>query len=565
MQAFDNLAIRVKIPLSFVLMLVVIMLLGLLSLNRLGAVETNAEDVRDNWLPSAGQLGKLVKSIYDYRVREGRYLLLSSDASANLSDAKADLDRAAAEFATARKDYEPLIARGTQDEVLIKQFDTEWASYQQISARALALGTNHDGKGAVQLYNGDSRDSFGRAAKALLDDGTFNVAEGKKAADNGAAIYGSTKILVYSALAVGAALCAVLGWLLVSGVSTPLQAITQAMERLAHHDLATEIVGRNRKDEIGAMAGAVQVFKDSMVEADRLAEQQRAEQAQKEKRAQRIEAINANFDRDAARALDVLSGAADELRNTSGKMSNNADLASKQAGAVAAAAEEASTNVQTVASAAEELSASIQDISRQVVQSSAIAGQAVTEAGQTTETMRGLSEAAQKIGEVIRLINDIASQTNLLALNATIEAARAGEAGKGFAVVASEVKSLANQTARATEDISAQVTAMRNATSAASEAIARIDKTIGNMNEISTSIAAAMEEQGAATQEIARNVQEAARGTAEVTNNIVGLNQIVEDTGAAAVDVLGSSDALGEQAATLRARVGGFLKEIREA
>ncbi len=565
MQAFDNLAIRIKIPLSFVLMLAIIVLLGILSLERLSAVETNAEDVRDNWLPSAGQLGKLSSSISDYRVREGRFLLLSTDPANDLTEIKGDLDHAVAAFTEARKDYEPLIARGTQDEVLIHQLDTEWANYLQLSAHLLALPAGHDLKEAIHFYNVDSRAAFGRAAKAIADDRAFNVTEGKKAADKGAEIYSATKLWVYGALAVAALLCAVLGWLLVNGVSTPIQAITASMQRLARQDLTTEIQGRDREDEIGAMASAVQVFKDNMIEADRLSTQQRTEQALKEKRAQRIEQINAEFDRDADRALGVLSGAADELRNTSGKMSNNADLASKQAGAVSAAAEEASTNVQTVAAAAEELSASIQEISRQVVQSSAIAGQAVTEAGQTTETMRSLSEAAQKIGEVIRLINDIASQTNLLALNATIEAARAGEAGKGFAVVASEVKSLANQTARATEDISAQVGAMRNATEAAAEAIARIDKTIGTMNEISTSIAAAMEEQGAATQEIARNVQEAARGTAEVTSNIVGLNQVVEDTGAAAVDVLTSADSLGDQTATLRTRVDRFLMEIRQA
>ena len=565
MTAFDNLAIRIKIPLSFALMFAVILLLGALSLNRLSAVESNAEDVRDNWLPSTGQTAKLFIAIYNYRVREGRYLLMSADSAGDLGGAKADLDKATADVAAQRKAYEPLIVRGTQDETLIHQFDQEWPNYIAVSTKMLGLAAGHDLKAATALYNGDSKDAFGRARGALEQDDDFNIKEGTAAANRGAAIYSSTKIWVYTALAVAAALCVLLGWLLVTGVSTPIQHITAAMERLARHDLATRIAGIGRKDEIGAMAGAVQVFKDSMIEADRLAAQQHAEQAHKEQRAARIETINAEFDRDAARALDVLGSAASELRNTSGKMSNNADLASKQAGAVSAASEEASTNVQTVAAAAEELSASIQEISRQVVQSSAIAGQAVTEAGQTTSTMRSLSEAAQKIGEVVRLIKDIAGQTNLLALNATIEAARAGEAGKGFAVVASEVKNLATQTARATEDISAQVASMQSTTSDAAEAINRIDKTIGLMNEISTSIAAAMEEQGAATQEIARNVQEAARGTAEVSSNIVGLNQVVEDTGGAAVEVLTSADALGEQADTLRARVGSFLAEIRKA
>ncbi|MEI9982913.1 MAG: hypothetical protein WDN69_06665 [Aliidongia sp.] len=223
-------------------------------------------------------------------------------------------------------------------------------------------------------------------ARAIEDDNAFNVEEGKKAADNGAAIYGATKLLVYTALVVAAALCAVLGWLLVRGVSTPIQDITAAMSGLPG------TISRRRSQASAARTRSApwpapsKSSRDSMTTADRLAEQQHAEQAQKERRAARIEAINAEFDRDAARALDVLATAADELRNTSGKMSNNADLASKQAGAVSAAAEEASANVQTVASAAEELSASIQEISRQVVQSSLIAGQAVTEAEHTTAT-----------------------------------------------------------------------------------------------------------------------------------------------------------------------------------
>ena len=564
MDMLNNLAIRVKIPLGFAIVLVIVLVLGLVSISRLGAVNDNAEDVRNNWLPSTGQMSKLLTSIYSYRLREARYLLVAADGG-DLDKAAADIAAGTDRIAKVRAAYQALVVPGTEDERLLKQFDQEWAVYGPLTTKMLALAKSHDAKGATAFFNADSRESFDRAIKALNDDADFNVQEGKKAADRGAGIYGSTKWIVVLAMIFAAILCAILGWWLVSGVSTPIQRITDAMKRLAGHDLSTDIVGLGRKDEIGAMASAVQIFKDSMITADRLAEEQRHEQEAKERRAARIEAINAEFDKSASEALNYLASAATELRATAGGMSNKADLASQQAGAVAAASEEASTNVQTVAAATEELSSSIQEISRQVVQSSTIAGQAVQEAAQTGGTMRTLSEAAQKIGEVVRLINDIAGQTNLLALNATIEAARAGEAGKGFAVVASEVKNLATQTARATEDISAQVAAMQSSTGAAVAAIERIDATIGRMNEISTSIAAAMEQQGAATQEIARNVQEAARGTTEVSSNISGLNQIVEETGAASVEVLSASDELGQQAEQLRARVGTFLSDIRSA
>ena len=560
----NNLAIRTKIPLGFAAVLAIVLVLGSVSIVRLGAVNDNAEEIRNDWLPSTGQMSKLLTAIYSFRLREARYLLVAADGG-DLDKAQADITAGAERIAKARAAYAPLVTPGSEDERLIKQFDREWAVYGPVTTKMLALAKSHDSKAATAFYNGESRESFDRAIKSLNDDADYNVQEGKKAADRGAAIYDATKWIVILAMAFAAVLCAILGWLLVAGVSTPIQRITDAMKRLAGRDLSTEIVGLGRKDEIGAMAEAVQVFKESMVTAERLAEEQRLDQLHKEQRVARIEAINAEFDNQASEALNFLASAATELRATAGGMSNNADLASKQAGAVAAAAEEASTNVQTVAAATEELSSSIQEIARQVVQSTTIASQAVQEAAATGSTMQTLSEAAQKIGEVVRLINDIAGQTNLLALNATIEAARAGEAGKGFAVVASEVKNLATQTARATEDISAQVTAMQSSTGNAVAAIERIDATIGRMNEISTSIAAAMEQQGAATQEIARNVQEAARGTTEMSSNIAGLNDSVEETGSASVDVLGAADELGQQAEKLRARVGTFLADIRSA
>jgi methyl-accepting chemotaxis protein len=348
-------------------------------------------------------------------------------------------------------------------------------------------------------------------------------------------------------------------------VVRPMNAMTRTMTKLAGGDKTVEIPARENKDEIGEMAKAVDVFKQNMIRADELAAEQEAEQTKKEQRQVAIEGYIATFESGVRGSLDTLASAATEMRATSQSMSATAEETSAQATTVAAAAEQASANVQTVATATEELSSSVSEIGRQVSESTRIAGQAVSEATRTNTTVHGLSAAAQKIGDVVKLISDIASQTNLLALNATIEAARAGDAGKGFAVVASEVKSLANQTAKATEEISAQVAAMQGATSEAVTAIQSIGGIIASINEIATTIASAVEEQGAATQEIARNVHEAALGTGQVSSNIVGVNQAAAETGTAANQVLSSAEELGKQAETLRGDVNSFLAKIRAA
>ncbi|HLB79979.1 MAG TPA: globin-coupled sensor protein [Dongiaceae bacterium] len=272
-----------------------------------------------------------------------------------------------------------------------------------------------------------------------------------------------------------------------------------------------------------------------------------------------------NFEGSVKGIVDTVSSAATELQSSAQSMSATAEETSRQSTAVAAASEEASTNVQTVASATEELSASVAEISRQVTQSTQIAAKAVADAQATNRTVENLDAAAKKIGEVVQLISDIASQTNLLALNATIEAARAGEAGKGFAVVASEVKSLANQTARATEDIGAQIRAIQSEVGQSVTAIKGIGATIQEISEISTAIATAVEEQGAATQEIARNVQQAAAGTQEVSTNITGVTQAAGETGQAAGQVLSAAEELGRQSNVLQKQVDQFIASIRAA
>jgi methyl-accepting chemotaxis protein len=292
---------------------------------------------------------------------------------------------------------------------------------------------------------------------------------------------------------------------------------------------------------------------------------QEAMLAERQKRQDELNAAVTDFDATMSAVLSAVSSAATEMQETAKVLSASVDETGRRSTAVTAASEEASTNVQTVASAAEELSGSIAEISRQVQESTRIANNAVEEATQTNRTVQSLAEAAQRIGEVVKLINDIAGQTNLLALNATIEAARAGEAGKGFAVVASEVKSLANQTAKATEEIAAQISAIQTATGASVDAIKAIGTTISRVSEIATSIASAVEEQGAATQEIARNVQQAAAGTADVSSNISGVAQAAGETGNATNGVRKASDELSKQADILRAEVDRFFARVRAA
>ncbi len=348
-------------------------------------------------------------------------------------------------------------------------------------------------------------------------------------------------------------------------ISRPIQRMAAAMRRLAAHDLAVDIPGAGRGDEIGEMAGAVTVFRDTMIEGDRLVETQRAAEAQKAARTARIEQLNRDFDAHASGSLERLATAASALTGTAGSLSENCAAAAAQASTVASAVSAASANVQTVAAATTQLSASIQEISRQIAQSNTVAAEAVREADETSGTMATLAEAAMRIGDVVRLISDIAGRTNLLALNATIEAARAGDAGKGFAVVASEVKNLATQTARATEDITAQVSAMQGSTEMAVAAIARIGRTVAGMNGIAASIAAAVEEQSAATREIARNVQATSQRTSEVSGDIGGMIGAVERSGQESTRALAAADEMERQSVALRGRVGGFLADIRAA
>ena len=357
-----------------------------------------------------------------------------------------------------------------------------------------------------------------------------------------------------------------LSFLIGRSISTVLGFMVSAMTRLAGGDVRMAIPGLGRRDEIGEMAGAVEVFKTNMIETERLrAEQLEADKRQAARRKADMRELADSFERAVGEIIETVSSASTELEASAATLTRAAERSQSLATTVAAASEEASTNVQSVSSASEELTTSVNEISRQVQESSRVANEAVDQAQQTNGRVSELSKAASRIGDVVELINTIAGQTNLLALNATIEAARAGEAGRGFAVVASEVKALAEQTAKATGEISQQISGIQAATQESVGAIKVIGATIGRMSEISSTIAAAVEEQGAVTQEISSNIQHAATGTQQVSANISDVQHGATETGSASAQVHSAARSLSAESNRLKVEVSKFLNSVRAA
>ncbi|MEM1284475.1 MAG: HAMP domain-containing methyl-accepting chemotaxis protein [Pseudomonadota bacterium] len=474
-----------------------------------------------------------------------------------------DRDRTLQEIDIALENYATL-DRNLQNprrRAMAAEFEEHFAQFADLFSQIVSLVEERNGVLASEL------DTFGpqmaQAYAAVLE----NVVDkqntvGPRAAERVASVGQSTMVISVVAVLLGAVAAFFIGRLIARSISDAVA----RMSELADGQLDIEITGDDRKDELGDMARALLIFRDKGRENERLqAEQAAAEERAEVEKRQALNALADEFEGNVNEVVSSVSNAAQLMVNLSSTLSESAGRAGERSTTVAAASEEASTNVETVAAASEQMTNSIAEVSERITQSASMTEDAARGTEKATNNVSKLSQSAQTIGDVIAMISAIAEQTNLLALNATIEAARAGEAGKGFAVVASEVKSLANQTAKATEEISSQITGMQTDTGAVVEAIENIGTMIQELNAGASSIAAAVEEQHSATQEIARNTQQAADGTREVSANISEVSTAVQETGSAAGEVLTASSQLAEEAERLRDSVSNFLQSIRAA
>lgn len=478
------------------------------------------------------------------------------------AQAKARIEADLGAVATQWSDYQATYLT-PEEKVLAAEFA---ARMEQTNASAgEILGRLAAGKGEFETTHQDLLARMQATNAALGKLSALQVREAEAEFQRSEAVSSWSRLALLGLLALAAASIAYGIFTVLAQIVRPLATMTGTMSRLAAGDLAAPVTGASRGDEVGGMAKAVQVFKEALIakrEADATAA---TENAAKMRRATVLDDATRAFQAQVTQLTHGLSSAATEMEGTARAMAGIAEQTAGQSVSVASAAEQTSSNVQTVAAASEEMAASIGEIAMQVARSSAMADRAATDAAQSTTIIRGLAEGADKIGAVVGLISGIAAQTNLLALNATIEAARAGEAGRGFAVVAGEVKELASQTARATGTISAQIDAIQGETREAVAAIQAISATIAELRGISVSVAAAMEEQGAATQEIVRNVTQAAQGTQSVTESIGGVTRAAGETGTASSQVLAAASDLSRQSEQLGAEVSGFLATVRAA
>lgn len=558
---FQNLRITRKLVVVFGGMLALVLLLGGVSLRGVGSLGAAADEFSDNWMPSVTAARNIQVALLSQRTSVYQTIAYGDDE--NIKIFSGSYSKYSSSVVRAIDEYKKLVLSDDERRVYERLVAT-YAEYSRMTGEIINHALKHEDEQARKKALA-ARD----VAHSLVEAIDQLVAINQKGADGAqqhidqvhdeARIFISVLVVVVFVLAIASGLA------LGNGIGKPVVAMTGAMRRLAEGDMTVDIPARGRGDEVGAMADAVEVFKENAIKADRMAAGQEAARVEKEHRNALVAGLIKDFDDKVSEVLGVVGESCTEMTATAQTLSASSEEMTRQASTVAAATEQVSANVQTVASAAEELSASIVEIGRQVTTSSEIARTASVDAEHANGIVQKLAEVSGRISEVVNLITSIASQTNLLALNATIEAARAGEAGKGFAVVAGEVKNLAAQTAKATEDISAQIAEVQSSTHDVVEAIGGVVQRIGELSSISATIAAAVEQQSAAAGEIARNIAEAHAGASEVSNNISGVTEAASENNQSARMVLGAASELEHQASELAKSVDVFLVGVRNA
>jgi methyl-accepting chemotaxis protein len=563
---FGNLRLRWKILLTPALLILVLVGLGLQSLQMLRASQAAVDALIMGPVHEAEVVADFTATAWAAQAR----LYRLTATAANETDQK-KIAAVAKQTSAALDDIPGKLnaigsaaGGGSRYAAAVEKLRTTVAAYLKQAKSVIEFADGDPG--SAMMFNMSAERSFEQIAK-LTDELTevsnevrdLEIARANSRLDKQA--------LTLAAVMLAAIVIGCLISFLVSGsIAGPVVRIAEAIKRIARHDFAVEIPANDRRDEIGTIAGAVRQFKDNLQETERL----RGEQAEAAKRADlekttAMQKLAQEFETAVGCIVETVSSSATELEAAASTLTKTADGTRELSSIVAAASEQASANVQSVASATEEMSSTAHDVARQIHESSKIASQAVQQAKSTDLRISELSTAADRIGAVVKLITDIAEQTNLLALNATIEAARAGEAGRGFAVVAQEVKALASQTAKATEEIGTQISSMQSVTQDSVAAIKEIGLTIGRISDISATIAASVEEQGATTEAISRNVHQAAQGTAEVAVKISEVDRGAGETGAASAQVLSSARSLATESSRLKLEVEKFLTTVRSA
>lgn len=557
-----DLKIGHKILTFMVIMTVISGGLALKLVSSMASVNDQSTIITQNWLPSIVAISGINTATSDFRIAEAKHVGTSDEAI--MKEAEKDLVSVTQVIASFRATYEPLISSAEEKE-LYKRFSDEWNSYMKNHEEFLALSRQNQNAEASKIFYGENLKLFNDASATLLELVEMNDKGAKDASKEGDAIYTQEKRTATIAIIVFIFLAGGFTFMLSRAVAAPIAGITKYMGILSGGDLGQDVPFKDRKDEIGDMAGSIQIFKDGLVEAGRLRFKAEEERREKEKRQERMNEATARFEKSMASIVSIVSSASTELQASAQTLAAAADETSVQSNAVSAASTETSSNIQTVASSTEELSASIGEITQQVSKSTVIVNDAVTKSQAALQSINKLLESAQRISEVTAVITGISSQTNLLALNATIEAARAGEAGKGFAVVANEVKALAVDSTQSAGQISEQIAQIQQDTNVAAKAVEDISSIIEQVSQISDNIALSIEQQATATAEITRNVNEASTASIEVDQNIAGVSQATSSTGAAAAQLSSAAAELSKQSVLLKTEFDTYIDAINAA